>query len=94
MLPPLAVNSKSEREVNSLPPLGFQPVIIGMLAHLSNNSAKSHPDNLHNISACTHVDIFFNLSTFIAHYPRVSSKRFIPCSPHPILHTGMYTKNT
>jgi hypothetical protein len=39
----LAVNSKSERNVNSLPQLGFEPVIIGMLAHLSNHSAKSHP---------------------------------------------------
>jgi hypothetical protein len=43
VLPPLAVNSKSERKVNSLPPLGFELVIFGMLAHLSNHSAKSHP---------------------------------------------------
>jgi hypothetical protein len=43
VLPPLAVNSKSERKVNSLPPLGFGLVIFGMLAHLSNHSAKSHP---------------------------------------------------
>jgi hypothetical protein len=43
VLPPLAVNSKSERKVNSLPPLGFELVIIGMLAHLSNLSTKSHP---------------------------------------------------
>jgi hypothetical protein len=42
-LPPLAVNSKSKRKVNSLPPLGFELVIIGMLAHLSNHSTKSHP---------------------------------------------------
>jgi hypothetical protein len=42
-LPPLAVNSKSERKVNSLPPLGFEPVIFGTLAHLSDHSAKSHP---------------------------------------------------
>jgi hypothetical protein len=41
--PPLTVNSKSERKVNSLPPLGFKLVIIGMLAHLSNHSTKSHP---------------------------------------------------
>jgi hypothetical protein len=41
--PPLAVNSKSERKVNSLPPLAFVLVIIGMLAHLSNHSTKSHP---------------------------------------------------
>jgi hypothetical protein len=41
--PPLAVNSKSERKVNSLPPLGFQPVIFEMLMHLSNHSAKFHP---------------------------------------------------
>jgi hypothetical protein len=39
--PPLAVNSKSERKVNSLPPLEFELVIIGMLAHLSNHSTKS-----------------------------------------------------
>jgi hypothetical protein len=37
---PLAVNSKSEQKVNSLPPLGFKPVIFGMLAHLSNHSAS------------------------------------------------------
>jgi hypothetical protein len=41
VLPPLAVNSKSERKVNSLPLLGFEPVIFGMLAHLSDHSAKS-----------------------------------------------------
>jgi hypothetical protein len=34
---------EEERKVNSLPPLGFEPVIFGMLAHLSNHSAKSHP---------------------------------------------------
>jgi hypothetical protein len=44
VLLPLAVNSKSERKFNSLPPLGFEPVIFGMLAHLSDHSAKSHPD--------------------------------------------------
>jgi hypothetical protein len=43
VLPPLAVNGKSERKVNSLPPLGFELVILGMLAHLSNHSVKSHP---------------------------------------------------
>jgi hypothetical protein len=40
VLPPFAVNSKSEQKVNSLP---FEPVIFGMLAHLSDHSAKSHP---------------------------------------------------
>jgi hypothetical protein len=44
VLPPLAVNSKSEQKVNSLPPLRFEPVIFGMLEHLSNHSAKSHPN--------------------------------------------------
>jgi hypothetical protein len=43
MLPPLDVNSKSEQKVNSLPPLGFELMIFGMLAHLSNHSAKFHP---------------------------------------------------
>jgi hypothetical protein len=42
----LAVNSKSERKVNSLPQLGFQPVIFRMLAHLSDHSAKAHLSNL------------------------------------------------
>jgi hypothetical protein len=46
-LPPLAVNSKSERKVNSLPLLGFELVIFGMLAHLSDHSAKSHPMNIY-----------------------------------------------
>jgi hypothetical protein len=43
VLPPFAVNSKSECKVNSLPPLGFEPVIFGKLAHLSDHSAKSYP---------------------------------------------------
>jgi hypothetical protein len=43
VLPPLAVNSKSEWKVNSLQLLGFEPVNFGMLAHLSDHSAKSHP---------------------------------------------------
>jgi hypothetical protein len=43
VLPPLAVNSKSERKISSLPLLGFEPVVSGMLAHLSDHSAKSHP---------------------------------------------------
>jgi hypothetical protein len=43
VLPPLAVNNKSERKVNLLPPLGFELVIIEMLAQPSNHSAKSHP---------------------------------------------------
>jgi hypothetical protein len=46
VLPPLTVNCKSERKVNSLPPLGFELVIIRMLAHLSNHSTKSHPHHL------------------------------------------------
>jgi hypothetical protein len=40
---PLAVNSKSEWRVDSLPPLGFESAIFGMLAHLSDRSTKSHP---------------------------------------------------
>jgi hypothetical protein len=61
VLPPLTVNSKSERKVNSLPLLEFEPVIFGMLAHLSNHSAKSHPPmhgehqllrNIHLTSLC------------------------------------------
>jgi hypothetical protein len=40
VLPPLAFNCKSEHKVNSLPPLGFEPVIFGMLAHLSDHSFK------------------------------------------------------
>jgi hypothetical protein len=42
VLLPLAVNSKSERKFNSLPLLGFEPVIFGMLAHLSDRLAKPH----------------------------------------------------
>jgi hypothetical protein len=42
VLPPLAVNSKSERKDNSLPPLGFEPVVFGMLAHLPDHAAKPH----------------------------------------------------
>jgi hypothetical protein len=46
ILPPLAVNNKSERKVNSLPPMGLELVIIRMLAHLSNHSTNSHPISL------------------------------------------------
>jgi hypothetical protein len=42
VLLPLAVNSKSERKVDSLPPLGLEPVTLGTVAHLSNRSAQSH----------------------------------------------------
>jgi hypothetical protein len=49
ILLPLAVNSKSERKVDSLPPLGFEPATFSMLAHLSNRSAKSHPLQLHYV---------------------------------------------
>jgi hypothetical protein len=42
VLPPLAVNNKSEQKVNSLPLLGFELVIIGMLAHLSNHSTRKN----------------------------------------------------
>jgi hypothetical protein len=43
ILLPLAVNNKSERKVNSLPSLGFEPATFGTLAHLFDHSAKSHP---------------------------------------------------
>jgi hypothetical protein len=42
---PLAVNSKSEQKVPSLPLLGFEPVTFCTLAHLSDRLAKSHPVN-------------------------------------------------
>jgi hypothetical protein len=35
----LSQNSKSERGVDSLPPLRFEPITIGMLVHLSDRSA-------------------------------------------------------
>jgi hypothetical protein len=41
---PLAVNSKSQPKVDSLPPLGLDSATFGILAHLSDCSAKSHPD--------------------------------------------------
>jgi hypothetical protein len=43
VLLPLAVNSKSVRKVDSLPPLGFNPATFGMQAHISHRSAKSQP---------------------------------------------------
>jgi hypothetical protein len=42
VLQPLIVNTKSERKVDSLPPLGLEPVIFSTPAHLSDRSAKSH----------------------------------------------------
>jgi hypothetical protein len=38
----LAVNSKSERKVDSLPLRGLQRATFGTQAHLSDRSAKSH----------------------------------------------------
>jgi hypothetical protein len=38
-----SMNSKSERKVALLPLLGLEPATFGMLAHLSDHSAKSHP---------------------------------------------------
>jgi hypothetical protein len=43
VLLPLAVKSKSERKVDSLPLLGFEPVTFRMIAHFSDHSAKPHP---------------------------------------------------
>jgi hypothetical protein len=37
------VYSKSERKVDSLPPLRFEPATFGTQAHFSDLSAKSHP---------------------------------------------------
>jgi hypothetical protein len=54
VLLPLAVNSKSERKVNSLPPLRFEPVIFEILAHLSNHSTKSHP------TLCCRLTVWFS----------------------------------
>jgi hypothetical protein len=42
VLPPLAVNSKSERKVDSMPSIAGTQT-FGTLAHLSDRSAKSHP---------------------------------------------------
>jgi hypothetical protein len=57
VLIPLAVNSKSERKVNSLQPLEIKPANFGMLVHLSDNLANSHPIKLSYIS--THQTIIF-----------------------------------
>jgi hypothetical protein len=40
VLLPLAVNSKSEWKVGSLPPLGLEPATFGTQAHLSDRSAE------------------------------------------------------
>jgi hypothetical protein len=42
VLLPLAVNSKSEQKVDSLPLLGLKPMTFGTQGHLSDRSAKSH----------------------------------------------------
>jgi hypothetical protein len=40
-----------------MPPLGFEPVIFGMLAHLSDRSAKSHPTYIQ--SPCTFIELCY-----------------------------------
>jgi hypothetical protein len=40
----IAVNSKSERKVGSLPLLGHDPATFGRPARLSDHSARSHPN--------------------------------------------------
>jgi hypothetical protein len=75
VLLPLAVNSKSERQVNSQPPLGFEPGIFKMLTHFSDHSAKSHPQYLEGQSTCiidTHR-FYCNSPT-----PVIADKGFIP----------------
>jgi hypothetical protein len=60
VLPPLAVNSKSEQKVNSLPLLEFEPVIFRMLAHLSDHSDNSHSHVLQVLlwTCCTHTHTY------------------------------------
>jgi hypothetical protein len=53
----LAANSKSERKVDSLPPLGFKPVTIGTLVH---HSAKSQLETLVTPLSAT-CQLVFNL---------------------------------
>jgi hypothetical protein len=42
ILLPRAVDSESERKGDLLPPLGFEPATVRMLAYLSTCSTKSH----------------------------------------------------
>jgi hypothetical protein len=55
----------------SLAPLGFEPVIFGMLAHLSDHSAKSHPSP----SSVTSV---FTVA-IVHHYAHLSTGCFTMC---------------
>jgi hypothetical protein len=66
----ILVNSKSERKVNSLPPLGFELVISGMLAHLSNHSAKSHITlSAHSTELSHNLTLYKSCqSAFIVHW--------------------------
>jgi hypothetical protein len=50
VLLPLAVNIKSEGKVDSLPLLGLEPGTYGTQAHLSDRSAKSHPQMYQHFS--------------------------------------------
>jgi hypothetical protein len=63
ILLPLAVNSKSERKVDSLPRLGLEPLTFGTLAHLSDRSAKSH--SILFIQSFIHSIIYFIIHLYI-----------------------------
>jgi hypothetical protein len=88
LLPPLAVNSKSERKVNSLPPLGFELVIIGMLTHLSNHSTKSPPSHSKLCPRCG-PDFIFNFilcaRLYHSHSSRHRHDSFLYLNPKAIL---------
>jgi hypothetical protein len=69
----LTVNSKSEQKVNSLPPLGFEPAIFGMLAHLSDRSAKSHPHKI-KVSCVQRVHRTDHLWSLMSHLAVILAK--------------------
>jgi hypothetical protein len=47
----LSQPAANQNRDDSLPMLGFEPATIGMLAHLSDRSAKSHPTIINSINS-------------------------------------------
>jgi hypothetical protein len=52
--------------VESLPPLGFKPVTFSTVAHLSDHSAKSHPNIF---ASSTSIALFYLLLFFFKNVP-------------------------
>jgi hypothetical protein len=77
---PLAVNSKSEQKVDSLPLLGLKPATLDPQAHLSDRSANSHPQiDKRTIWVGKFVGLFVNYHHCLTTIPGTMFLTFLAC---------------